>query len=205
MTDTNNTEGLGAAASQPQPPIERRGPGRPSNAEREARAATLRSGSASEASDSLRRAMERAAEIRKGADFSREAANEFDLPLEIIPEGWSYEWKRCSVYGKMDSDNLMEMARTGWTAVPASRHPTLMPSGYQGHTIERKGLVLMERPMVVTEEARRRATAEARRVVADKERALGQTPAGEMPRDADPRTRPQIKSEFYRPIPDDAA
>lgn len=179
--------------------IERRGPGRPSNQEIQARAASIRP----PVSDSVAAALARAKEIREGTAYSREAANEFDLPLEIIPEGWSYEWKRHSVYGQIDNDNAMEMYRTGWQAVPAKRHPELMPVGYVGDTIQRKGLVLMERPLVLTMEARERTQQEARRAVADKEASLGQTPAGTMPRDADARTKPRVQTEFYREIPAD--
>lgn len=146
-------------------------------------------------------ARERAAQIRAALDSIPELPNEFDIPPGYIPQGWSYQWIRASTVGKEDPDNLMARAATGWQPVPLSRHRTMMPDSYKGSYIERKGLILMERPLEITEEMRRRDQKIAKQVVRDKEISLGETPANTLPRDADPRTAPRIESDFYREVP----
>ena len=74
----------------------------------------------------------------------------------------------------------VEVARQGWEAVPLSRHPDLMPAGWQGETIEVDGLVLMERPKVFTEEARAEEMRAAREAVLTKEAQLRDGRAGDL-------------------------
>lgn len=78
----------------------------------------------------------------------------FNIPVSLIPDGWSYEWKNETVLGQPDVAHQIHMAENGWTPVPASRHPGLfMPDGEKG-AIRRDGMLLMERPNELTEEAR---------------------------------------------------
>jgi hypothetical protein len=53
-----------------------------------------------------------------------------------------------------DPAYAVSLARKGSEPVPADRHPSFMPDGARFATIERKGMVLMERPLELTEEAR---------------------------------------------------
>jgi len=76
----------------------------------------------------------------------------------------------------------MSQEARGWEPVPASRHRSMMPEGHY-NTIERKGMILMERPSEITRIAMDRELATAREVVASKERALGMTPSGTFERD----------------------
>lgn len=146
--------------------------------------------------DPRARAERRAAEIRKhneGQNFGE--ADRFAIDPRMIPDGWSYEWKRKTLWGKEDPAHDVEMARLGWEPVPASRHPELMPKGnYQ--TIERDGMILMERPKVLTDEAHSANLKKARLQVKAKEAQLNQAPDGTLPRDEDPRTRASIKKSF---------
>ena len=101
------------------------------------------------------RAARRAAELRgHDTDIGDDGSDEYYIELGIIPEGWSYEWKVRTVLGAEDPAHQVALARKGWEIVPASRHPELMPMGYKGVEITRKGMVLMERPLEITEEAR---------------------------------------------------
>lgn len=149
--------------------------------------------------DSLSRAQERARAIREARIDQPELSNEFDIPLNMIPQGWTYEWRRYSVLGKEDPQNMMEMNRLGFEPVPASRHPELMPAGYAGETIIKKGQILMERPSVLTDESRAREKLEADRTMADKKASLG-----EATTQLDSGKQAKVDAKYYsREIPAD--
>lgn len=154
--------------------------------------------------DPRARAERRAAEIRQhneGSSFGE--ADRFYVDPRMIPDGWSYEWKRKTIWGKEDPAHDVEIARLGWEAVPASRHPDMMPKGNY-NTIERDGMILMERPKVLTDEAHNKNLQRARLQVRAKEEQLSQTPDGTLSRTEDPRTRPSIKKSFEAmPISDE--
>lgn len=146
--------------------------------------------------DPRARAARRAEEIRKhneGQSFGE--ADRFYIDPRMIPDGWSYEWKRKTLWGKEDPAHDVEMARLGWEPVPASRHPELMPKG-NFQTIERDGMILMERPKVLTDEAHAANLKRARLQVKAKEAQLSQAPDGTLPRDEDARTRPVIRKSY---------
>lgn len=72
-----------------------------------------------------------------------------------VPEGMTYEWKRKTYWGKEDRKNMILQDENGFTPVPAKRHPEIVgqtanPEG----EIEVGGLVLMERPKELQDEAR---------------------------------------------------
>ena len=109
--------------------------------------------------------------------------NEFHIDPSDIPEGWDYNWKRYTVIGLKDDAYDVELAQAGWEPVDASRHPEMMPIGYSGPII-RKEMILMERPSEISDMAKQRELSEARRAVADKEKALGLAPSGHFDRDS---------------------
>lgn len=81
-------------------------------------------------------------------------ADQFAVDPRMIPDGWSYEWKRETIYNEPDPAYQAELASNGWTPVPCERHDgVFLPHGTQG-AIRRGGLILMERPAILTEEAR---------------------------------------------------
>ena len=100
------------------------------------------------------RAARRAAELRGHIGNMDEGTDDFFVPPEYIPDGWSYEWKRKTNVGMEDPAYQVSLARMGWEPVPAARHPSMMPESNKYLIIERKGLVLMERPLEITEDAR---------------------------------------------------
>lgn len=123
----------------------------------------------------------RAAQIRDHDKDVGDGTDEFAINVDV-PEGWSYEWKRKEVLGAPDHAYDVAVARRGWTPVPAKRHPEMMPMGYTEKTITRKGMILMERPQVITDEAREKESRMARMQVRVKEQQLSQAQVGEFER-----------------------
>src|ERR1700744_203638 len=153
------------------------------------------------ADDPRARAARRAAELREhGGGYQDDGEDKFYIDPRIIPDGWSYEWKRHTLLGKEDPSYQVSLAHKGWEAVPRSRHPEMMPDNYRGETIEREGQMLMERPMEITMEAKARELAKARGQVRDKEGQLGGAPAGQFERNN--KDAPLVKiSKSYEAIP----
>ena len=158
------------------------GPGRPSREEAERRA-------------SLKRAQDRVREIRGSGNDLDEYRDRLWTPEP--PEGFGYEWKAVSIMGKSDPHRDSELMRQGWEPVSLSRHPEMMPPNWKGDIIEQGGLVLMERPMELVEEAKARSRHEALSVVRNKETQLGMAPKGTFQRGG-PQQRGVAKS--YQPI-----
>jgi hypothetical protein len=154
-----------------------------------------------EMDSSKERAKKRAAEIRAHRSGDIETTDRFGIDPSIVPDGWTYEWKRKSIMNQEDPAYTIRLAEGGWEPVPASRHPGYMPKGNHA-TIERDGMVLMERPKELTDESRDVELRRARNQVRAKEEQLGSTPAGTLPRDSDSRTRPQVKKSYEAmPVP----
>lgn len=151
------------------------------------------------------RAARRAAEIRNHLGSMDEGTDEFYIDQNSIPPGWSYEWKRKVVLGKEDPAYQVHLARTGWEPVPASRHPSYMPEGSTSATIERKGMILMERPLELSEEARAIDARRARNQVRQKEAQLNSAPDGTMQRTkSDGTPLASIKKSYEAiPVPND--
>jgi hypothetical protein len=101
--------------------------------------------------DPMARASRRAAELRGHVGSFDEGVDKFATPP--APPGWTYEWKRRLVMGFEDHSYMSSLVRMGWEPVPSSRHPEMMPKGYEG-SIEREGQILMERPEEITKEIR---------------------------------------------------
>jgi hypothetical protein len=150
--------------------------------------------------DPRTRAALRAAELREhlGDDLG-DGVDEFYIDPRIIPDGWSYEWKRYTTLGAQDPSYQVSLARGGWEAVPASRHPELMPDNWKGAHIERKGMILMERPAEITEQVKAREERKARDQVGQKEQQLYGAPAGQFQRDN--KGNPLVKvAKSYEPM-----
>lgn len=154
--------------------------------------------------DPRARAARRAAEIRGHRGPMDEGTDEFFIDPDMVPEGWTYEWKRKLLLGQEDPSHMVALYRDGWEPVPLHRdlkHKAMMPSNWDGETIERKGMILMERPSELTQEAREANYMRARKQVRDKEAQLAGTPEGTMTRDHKD-ARPVIKKSYEAmPIP----
>jgi hypothetical protein len=127
------------------------------------------------------------------------ADDQFYLPVEEIPEDVVYEWKRFSTMGQEDPFYIAQMREQGWEPVDPKRHPNWLPPGYQGPTIIKGGLILMERPIELQREARAEEKALASRQVREAEARLGVTPKGELTRNF-PGVEPKISKDWVRPV-----
>jgi len=149
--------------------------------------------------DPRARATKRAAELRGALGGMDEGTDDFYVNPNLIPDGWSYEWKRRLTVGQEDPAYQVQLARMGWEPVPASRHPNMMPLDGSYQTIERKGMILMERPSEITDEAKEIDLSRARQQVSAKKQQLGQAPDGQFTRDH-AQIKPKV-SNTYEPMP----
>jgi hypothetical protein len=151
--------------------------------------------------DPRARAAARAAELRGHLGDIDEGTDEFYVDPNMIPDGWTYEWKRHTVYGQEDPAYQVALARAGWTPVPADRcprHRAMMPMGSDSMIITRKGNILMECPTEIVDERRMADRRAARDQVRHKEAQIAGTPDGTLTRN-DPRVAPKIK-KGYSPV-----
>jgi hypothetical protein len=152
--------------------------------------------------DPRERAKKRADAIRNNrSGIDLDDVDRFAIDHNMIPDGWTYEWKRHTIYGQEDPSYQVRLAAGGWEPVPANRdarHLALMPTGWKNPIIERDGMILMERPLELTEEARDVELRRARGQVRAKEQQLASTPDGTMTREHE-RVRPSIK-KGYEPM-----
>jgi hypothetical protein len=153
--------------------------------------------------DSVREAEEYARQVIENLGDSFEQTDEFYVDHNVIPDGWAYEWKRVSVAGQLDEHYMTGLLRQGWRAVPASRHPEMMPAGAKG-AIQKKGLQLMEWPKVLTTRALKRQSAEAKDVLKNSEKALYDTPASTASRDEYPDQLKYVRREMLSTRDSDA-
>ncbi len=79
--------------------------------------------------------------------------NEFDIPSSVIDPDWSLHWARTSCNGKADNANINELYDNGWRPASPKNYEKVMPDMRGKETIERDGLMLMERPVRLTQEA----------------------------------------------------
>lgn len=154
--------------------------------------------------DPRARAARRAAELRDHHNGDMDdGVDEFYIDPADIPEGWSYEWKRRTVLGAEDPAYQVALARAGWEPVPTSRHPSYMPMGGDYPFIERKGMILMERPLEITEDARNAELRKARMQVRQKEAQLNSAESGHFERTNKDQSLVKVKKSYESiPIPD---
>lgn len=152
--------------------------------------------------DPRARARQRAEELRSHLGEVVDGTDDFYVPEDVIPDGWTYEWKRHTTYGLEDPTYQVALARSGWTPVPATRHPEMMPHNTESKTILRKGMILMECPKEIIDERKDAEIRKARMQVRAKEQQIAGTPDGTLTRDH-AQARPQIKKSYEAiPIPE---
>lgn len=128
--------------------------------------------------------------------------NEFAIPMDEIPEGLNYEWKRWENVGKQDPFYIAQMRQQGWEPVNPKLHPTWVPPGYNEPHIIKGGQILMERPMALTLEARKELRQLSKTQVKEAEQRLGMTPKGELTREH-AGVEPRITKEVMRMVIED--
>jgi hypothetical protein len=132
--------------------------------------------------DSVKEAEEYARSIIEQYGDQPDHVDSFYVNPDWAPEGWMYQKIATHIAGKENHYHVQAMMRGGWRPVMASRHPELMPKGYEG-PIEQGGLMLFERPKVLNDRAQARQEAENRSVLKNAEAKLYETPANTGPRD----------------------
>lgn len=114
------------------------------------------------------------------------SSDPLDIPKHLIPAGMIYEWKTKFVYGQESDHHMAYLQDAGaWSPVPADRpgHERLGTK----HSREKRGeigwfgLVLMERPVKLDNEARAEEYAAARGIREIQMQKLGLTPRGQLP------------------------
>lgn len=123
----------------------------------------------------------------------------FYVPIDEIPEGSSYEWKRWSVNGLEDPFYIAQMREQGWEPVNPKSHPTWVPPGYSQPHIIKGGMILMERPQSLTDEAKAENRKLAKQQMREAEQRLGMTPKDTLTRDHE-GVKPRLVKELMRPI-----
>lgn len=152
--------------------------------------------------DPRARAARRALELREHLGDMDQGTDEYAIDPRIIPAGWSYEWKTKSVLAQEQTSYIVGIQQRGWENVPTSRHPEMMPKGHPlSAPIEKKGMMLMERPLEITEEVKRIELRKARGQVNQKEAQLNNAPQGTFQRDNKGAPLTNIKKNYdYEPI-----
>jgi hypothetical protein len=79
--------------------------------------------------------------------------NEFDIPEHARDPIYDLQWVRTSCHGKPDQANVNHHMDNGWRPAAPKFYPQVMPDQRNANVIERDGLMLMERPKVLTEQA----------------------------------------------------
>lgn len=125
-----------------------------------------------------------------------ETGDRFHIPAEDIPDGVSYEWKRLTYMGKVDTRHQSNLAQNRWAPVPLSRHPEYGSDGgskEMGETgrfgkqehlysdcIIRDGQILMERPLAITQYVNAHEKRKADDQVRDQLKRVAMAPEGTL-------------------------
>jgi hypothetical protein len=144
-------------------------------------------------------AARRAAEIMGHIGTVDEGSDEFYVNRSLVPDGWDIEWKTRTVLGAEDPAQMVSYQRMGWEPVPTNMFPEMMPKGWKGDTIERKGMIMMMRPKQITDMVRAADAKRARDQIRAKEAQLSAAPEGQFARDH-AQVKPNIK-KGYEPMP----
>lgn len=137
--------------------------------------------------------------IRTRRSKSTVNEDQFYIPMDEIPEGLNYEWKRYENVGQQDPFYIARMREQGWEPVSPKMHPNWVPPGYKEPHIIKGGQILMERPMELTLEARKELRQLSKQQVVEAEQRLGMTGKGEATREL-AEIAPRISKEMMRPV-----
>ena len=138
---------------------------------------------------------------RKRSNLAMLQTDPFAVNKENIPPDVSVEWKRHTVTGAEDPFYLARMREQGWEPVDPRVHTDWvpLPPSYDAPNVIKDGLILMERPMELTQEANDESRAAAKQQVREAEQRLGLTPNNQLTRDHD-GVRPRVSKEWNRPL-----
>lgn len=110
---------------------------------------------------------------RGGKIYTRRSTavgDKFHIDPADIPDGMSYQWIAITVAGAEQRNSIAQFQQNGWEAVPMSRYPGRYgPANHQGKLnndpIVIDGLMLCERPIELTIEAREEEIGSAKELI----------------------------------------
>jgi len=121
--------------------------------------------------------------LRQVVDNGTDAVDQFHVPEELKPEGFTVEWKVTHVMGQeLDAAYKASIEQAGWVPAPASIFRKMLPIGSKAKTIERGGQILMMRPKEITDKRRQKEKENASGQVQSKLKSIGMTKEGTMDR-----------------------
>lgn len=140
--------------------------------------------------------------IRRRKHASLRFDDPFYVNTKAIPPDVSVEWKRVSNVGEENPFYIAAMREQGWEPVNPREHPDWVPipPDYQGNTVVKGGLMLMERPMSLTLEARTEDKMISKQQVREAEQRLGKSGPGEMERIVSGGAKLGVDKQMMRPI-----
>lgn len=190
----------------------KRGPGRPpKNPPSVATVDTMRPALHQEMRDESPQdaAARRAKEILAQLGDSLDEPDEFYVPAHLKDPDWDYNWKRWSAANAEDPSYINSLLRTGWEFVSAKTPgmEIFLPRGWKEDFILKKGMVLMKRPMQITELVNKRLLDAARQQLNVNQAKLRSEPIAGAPRDNNgtpigSRGVSGAKTTIVGPIPD---
>lgn len=99
-----------------------------------------------------------------------------------IPDGFTIEWKRHMTLGKIDQEWLIGLEKDGWEPAQPKDFPSRVGRNFTGNIVTHKDLILMIRPVELTNEAKHEEKVNAHRQVKTKFEEIGMAKSGEAPR-----------------------
>lgn len=116
-----------------------------------------------------------------------------------IPDGFTVEWKRYSIHGKVDSEHHLGLERDGWEYAQPKDFPSRVGKSFTGDKVTHKDLILMIRPTELTQEAHTEDKFNAQSQVQTKLKEIGLSGQGEAPRvDGYGRTMAKVNVSYNK-------
>ncbi len=134
----------------------------------------------------------RASEKKKTRRSKLDYVDELYIDPREVPDGYSVEWKRFSIHGKIDDEHHLGLEMDGWEYAQPKDFPSRCGKNHKGEVVKHKDLVLMIRPKELSEEARQEDRKNAQSQVKTKLQEIGLSGQGEAPR-VDGYGRPMAK------------
>jgi hypothetical protein len=106
--------------------------------------------------------------MRNGKAYTRRSVatgDKFHIDDADIPDGMSYQWVATHVAGAEQRNSIASFSQNGWESVPLSRYPGRYAEPDAKGAIVMDGLMLVERPIELTEEARGEEIAAAKNLI----------------------------------------
>lgn len=95
-------------------------------------------------------------------DRMSDTVDPFYVPANLIPDGWSVEWKATHIMGMPVPDSQMvKYKEDGWVPAPIEIFKSMKSETYDRQTIDEQGQTLFMRPMKMTKKKQQQEYAKA--------------------------------------------